>query len=153
MTTTIMTRAAVRLTEAAAYPEYACGRCHGWHSGACPAAMLTPLSDLALRMAREADARVPHGRRARRTLQEMAPGSERQPVLVLHRPVMAGDRCPVCDRWNCAPSNCPPASAVPAPATAGPTLQCAVCGGWFGATGTPGPAVGWTCGACQNLGC
>ncbi|MET8824175.1 hypothetical protein ABZX04_38470, partial [Streptomyces rochei] len=29
--------------------------------------------------------------RARRTLQEMAPGYERQPVLTLYRPVMADD--------------------------------------------------------------
>ncbi|MFJ8855668.1 hypothetical protein [Streptomyces sp. NPDC102437] len=52
------------------------------------------------------------GRRARRTLAEMAPGYERQPVLLLTRPLpmrptMNGP-CPLCERWNCDPSNCPP---------------------------------------------
>ncbi|MEU0630620.1 hypothetical protein [Streptomyces sp. NPDC005989] len=56
------------------------------------------------------------GRRARRTLAEMAPEYVRQPVLVLHRPSM-NDACPVCTRWNCDPSNCPP-SFAPAPASA-----------------------------------
>ncbi|WP_413751712.1 hypothetical protein NRF20_00025 (plasmid) [Streptomyces sp. R-74717] len=55
------------------------------------------------------------GRRARRTLAEMAPGYVRQPVLVLHRPSM-NDACPVCTRWNCDPSNCPPSFAPAAPA-------------------------------------
>ncbi|WP_159031390.1 hypothetical protein [Streptomyces sp. S8] len=46
------------------------------------------------------------GRRARRTLQEMAPGHVRQPVLILHRPVMG--QCPLCERWNCPGHDCPP---------------------------------------------
>ncbi|MFC9035419.1 hypothetical protein [Streptomyces arboris] len=46
------------------------------------------------------------GRRARRTLQEMAPGYDRQPVLILHRPVMG--QCPLCERWNCGGHDCPP---------------------------------------------
>ncbi|WP_234310633.1 MULTISPECIES: hypothetical protein [unclassified Streptomyces] len=47
------------------------------------------------------------GRRARRTLQEMAPGYVRQPVLnLLHRPVMG--QCPLCERWNCPGHDCPP---------------------------------------------
>lgn len=46
------------------------------------------------------------GRRARRTLQEMAPGYVRQPVLILHRPVMG--QCPLCERWNCPGHDCPP---------------------------------------------
>ncbi|MFB6876348.1 hypothetical protein [Streptomyces sp. NPDC056323] len=57
------------------------------------------------------------GRRARRTLAEMAPEYVRQPVLVLHRPVMANDSCPLCHKWSCDPSNCPP-SVAPAPALA-----------------------------------
>ncbi|MGW1412129.1 hypothetical protein [Streptomyces sp. NPDC002403] len=57
------------------------------------------------------------GRHARRTLAEMAPEYVRQPVLVLHRPVMANDACPLCHRWNCDPSNCPPRVA-PAPTLA-----------------------------------
>ncbi|MEU0102941.1 hypothetical protein [Streptomyces sp. NPDC006267] len=46
------------------------------------------------------------GRRARRTLQEMAPGYVRQPVLILHRPVMG--QCPLCLRFNCGGHDCPP---------------------------------------------
>ncbi|WP_331761804.1 hypothetical protein OH797_39090 (plasmid) [Streptomyces anulatus] len=46
------------------------------------------------------------GRRARRTLQEMDPGYIRQPVLILHRPVMG--QCPLCERWNCGGHDCPP---------------------------------------------
>ncbi|MEV7238048.1 hypothetical protein AB0N06_30110 [Streptomyces sp. NPDC051020] len=57
------------------------------------------------------------GRRARRTLTEMAPGYARQPVLRLTRPLnfrAAGGACVLCGRWNCdgtcyAPA---PASAV-----------------------------------------
>ncbi|MFD5572747.1 hypothetical protein [Streptomyces cadmiisoli] len=91
MTTTIMTRAVACTTEAAANPEYACGRCGTWHAGACRTTALTQLGSLVERLVHEADARIPQERRARRTLQEMAPGYERQPVLILHRPVMAGD--------------------------------------------------------------
>ncbi|MFF8556549.1 hypothetical protein ACF058_27435 [Streptomyces sp. NPDC015501] len=40
------------------------------------------------------DLAVAAGRRARRTLQEMLPGYVRQPVLILHRPVM-GEQCPL----------------------------------------------------------
>ncbi|MEV2264543.1 hypothetical protein AB0J13_38575 [Streptomyces anulatus] len=46
------------------------------------------------------------GRRARRTLQEMAPGHVRQPVLILHRPTM--EQCPLCLRFNCGGHDCPP---------------------------------------------
>ncbi|MEU5372473.1 hypothetical protein ABZ362_26485 [Streptomyces sp. NPDC005951] len=45
-------------------------------------------------------------RRARRTLQEMAPGYVRQPVLILHRPTMG--QCPLCERFNCGGHDCPP---------------------------------------------
>ncbi|MFK4123539.1 hypothetical protein [Streptomyces longwoodensis] len=69
------------------------------------------LGELLARMVREADARVPAGRTARRTVQEMAPGYVRQPVLILHRPVMADDACPLCGRWSCDPSSCPPGAA------------------------------------------
>ncbi|MHB0895781.1 hypothetical protein [Streptomyces sundarbansensis] len=47
------------------------------------------------------------GRRVRRTLQEMAPGYVRQPVLILHRPVMGG-QCPLCERFACPGHDCPP---------------------------------------------
>lgn len=115
MTKTIMTRPAARTTETtvAANPEYACSRCGNWHTGPCPAAAHAVSADLALRMARQADARIPHTQRARRTLQEMAPGHERQPVLVLHRPVMADGPCPLCERWTCNPANCPPSNMAP----------------------------------------
>ncbi|MFI0141906.1 hypothetical protein [Streptomyces luteogriseus] len=75
------------------------------------------LGELLTRMVREGDARVAPGREARRTLQEMAPGYERQPVLTLHRPVMANDECPLCGRWSCNGSDCPP-GAAPAPTLA-----------------------------------
>ncbi|WP_237694333.1 hypothetical protein [Streptomyces sp. SID2563] len=65
------------------------------------------------------------GRRARRTLAEMQPGYQRQPVLQLvRRPLTfrsADDACGVCHRWNCDPNNCPPAGVVPAPALAAST--------------------------------
>ncbi|MCT2547397.1 hypothetical protein [Streptomyces atratus] len=51
------------------------------------------------------------GRRARRTLAEMAPEYERQPVLLLTRPLplrAANDACGICGRWGCDGTNCPP---------------------------------------------
>ncbi|MFK0120771.1 hypothetical protein [Streptomyces sp. NPDC090994] len=137
MTTAIMARPAAPATEAATDRTPAERR----------------LGDLLARLVGEADARIPAERRIRRTLQEMVPGYERQPVLVLHRPVMADDSCPLCGRWDCDPANCPPASAAPAPATAGTTLQCEVCGGRFGAAPAPaGTGTAWVCSACQHLG-
>ncbi|MGW1615182.1 hypothetical protein ACWCQZ_38205 [Streptomyces sp. NPDC002285] len=159
MTTSIMTRAAVGTTVVATGPEYWCDPCSTFHSGPCPAVAHRQLGDLLARMVRESDARIPAERRARRTLQEMLPGHERQPVLVLHRPVMADDACALCGRWNCDPNNCPPTSAAPAPATAGGGMQCDVCGGVFGVLPSPAgmrralpPPTAWTCSACQNLG-
>ncbi|MFB6961176.1 hypothetical protein ACFCYB_30260 [Streptomyces sp. NPDC056309] len=148
MTTAIMTRSAARTTEAAVNPEYACGRCGTWHCGACPAVAHRRLGDLLARMVRESDARIPEGRRARRTLQEMMPGYERLPVLTLHRPVMADDACPLCGRWSCTGSDCPPSDIVPAatpitapaPTTASGGGQCSQCGGWF---------EGWPGGVCD----
>ncbi|MEU6572185.1 hypothetical protein [Streptomyces parvulus] len=105
MTAAIMTRPAVRTTAEATNSE----------------AAHRQLGDLLARMVRENDGRIPAGRRVPRTLQEMQermPGYERQPVLTLHRPVMADDACPLCGRWNCKGSDCPPASTAPAPAPA-----------------------------------
>ncbi|CAM5650648.1 hypothetical protein [Streptomyces parvulus] len=141
MTTAIMTRPAARTTAANSQAH-------------------RQLGDLLARMVRENDGRVPAGRRVPRTLQEMQermPGYERQPVLTLHRPVMADDACPLCGRWNCTGADCPPASIAPAPApapaTAGGGMQCDMCGGVFGAApGASGKPTAWTCGACQNLG-
>ncbi|MFJ6355171.1 hypothetical protein ACIQKB_37650 [Streptomyces sp. NPDC092046] len=60
----------------------------------------------------DGDARaVRAGRRARRTLGEMMPGYERQPILILHQPRMAQDACPLCLRWGCNGTNCPPGVA------------------------------------------
>lgn len=131
MTTPILTCAALRPTEAGANPEYACQVCGVFHAdGPCPPAALEATHRLVARMVREADDRVPPERRARRTLQEMAPGYERQPVLILYRP--------------------PVLPATPA----GGGQQCDVCGGVFGAAPAQpaGPVTAWTCGACQSLG-
>jgi hypothetical protein len=143
MTAAIMTRPAARTTGAVTNPENAHRQ----------------LGDLLARMVRQSDAGIPAERRARRTLQEMLPGYERQPVLVLHRPMMADDACALCGRWNCDPNNCPPASVAPEPATADGGMQCDVCGGVFGVLPAPAdmqatvPApTAWTCSACQNLG-
>ncbi|MEU5397350.1 hypothetical protein [Streptomyces tibetensis] len=161
MTTTIMTRPAARTTVAAVDPEYVCGRCGNWHTGPCPASAHRQLGDLLARMVDESDARIPTERRVRRTLQEMAPGYERQPVLTLHRPVMADDACPLCGRWSCSGSDCPPSSLAPAPASpvTGSGMQCDVCGGTFGAApstagmqGTVSAPTAWTCSACQSIG-
>ncbi|WP_411093577.1 hypothetical protein [Streptomyces sp. 049-1] len=140
MTTAIMTRPAACTTAAATNPAHE------------RLVSRRQLGDLLARMVHEADSRVPTERRARRTLQEMLPGYERQPVLILYRPVMADDACGLCGRWNCDPSNCPP-GAAPVPATASGQLQCDSCGNWFGVVPAPaGPVTAWTCGACQNLG-
>ncbi|MEV7068541.1 hypothetical protein AB0N97_38045 [Streptomyces collinus] len=112
-----MTRSAAHTTGVAVDPEYACDRCGNWHTGPCSASAHRQLGDLLMRMVREQDVRVPEGRRVRRTLQEMAPGYERQPVLTLHRPVMADDVCPLCGRWSCTGTDCPP-GAAPARASA-----------------------------------
>ncbi|MFG2811484.1 hypothetical protein [Streptomyces massasporeus] len=155
MTTAIMTRAAAGVTVAAVNPEYACDRCGNWHTGPCSASAHRQLGVLLARMVRESDARIPTERRARRTLQEMAPGYERQPVLTLYRPVMADDACPLCGRWSCNGSDCPPSSTAPthALAPAGSGNQCSKCGGWFGVTAErPAPATAWTCDACSALG-
>jgi hypothetical protein len=154
-----MTRPAARTTGTEVNPEYACGQCGNWHTGPCPASTHRQLGDLLARMVRESDARILEERRVRRTLQEMAPGYECQPVLTLHRPVMADDACPLCGRWSCNGSDCPPSSLAP---TSAPDsgMQCDVCGGTFGAAPLPpagakatSPApTAWTCSACQNNG-
>ncbi|MFE1519573.1 hypothetical protein ACFW9I_22585 [[Kitasatospora] papulosa] len=81
------------------------------------------------------------GRQTRRILAEMAPGYDRQPVLLLTRPLnfrSADDACPLCGYWTC---RC--GGVAPAPECNG-TLQCDQCGGRFGYTG-------WTCDACKQL--
>ncbi|MER5293543.1 hypothetical protein ABT382_15895 [Streptomyces pharetrae] len=156
-----MTRPAAHTTVAATNPEYWCAPCRAFHAGPCATVADRQLGDLLARMVREADGRIPQKRRARRTLQEMAPGYERQPVLTLYRPVMADDACPVCGRWSCkGGSDCPP-GAAPAPAasvsvpvvTGGGGWQCDQCGQWFSVTAElPAPATAWTCSACSALG-
>ncbi|MEF9915692.1 hypothetical protein RJT17_37280 [Streptomyces sp. P5-A9] len=82
------------------------------------------------------------GRQTRRTLAEMDPGYQRQPVLLLARPLTfrsANDACPLCGFWKC---RC--GGIAPAPAESSGQLQCDQCSGWFGFTG-------WTCPACKQL--
>ncbi|MEU7377190.1 hypothetical protein [Streptomyces albidoflavus] len=88
------------------------------------------------RVIRQQDAAIPAHRRAPRTLAEMQarlgvaqPGYERQPVLVLHRPTMQDDACPLCLRWNCNPANCPPAGVAPANARSARCGSCGLCNG------------------------
>lgn len=88
------------------------------------------------RVIRQQDAAIPAHRRAPRTLAEMTarldvaqPGYERQPVLLLHRPTMQEDRCPLCSRWKCIPADCPPAGIAPANARSAQASSCNVCGG------------------------
>ena len=57
------------------------------------------------------------GRHTRRTLAEMAPGHERQPVLRMTRPLTfrsSDEPCLFCGRWLCPGCS----GAAPAPATA-----------------------------------
>ncbi|WP_206308772.1 hypothetical protein [Streptomyces sp. A1136] len=73
---------------------------------------LHQLGTLLLTMAERDDARIPAGRRARRTLAEMAPNYVRPPLLFFNLPVRAADdACGLCGFWTC---RCP-AAAVPAP--------------------------------------
>ncbi|MFD6275056.1 hypothetical protein ACFWFI_05710 [Streptomyces sp. NPDC060209] len=81
------------------------------------------------------------GRRARRTLAEMMPDHDRQPVLLLTRPLTfrsADEACGLCGFWKCRCGGV-------APAPESNTLQCDTCSGRFGFTG-------WTCPACKALG-
>ncbi|MFE7574674.1 hypothetical protein ACFU5Z_08050 [Streptomyces sp. NPDC057521] len=62
------------------------------------------------------------GRRARRTLDEMQPGYERQPVLQLTRPLTfrsADDACVLCGYWTCRCGGVAPAPAPAAHSTVG----------------------------------
>ncbi|GGZ18452.1 hypothetical protein [Streptomyces nitrosporeus] len=82
------------------------------------------------------------GRRSRRTLAEMMPGYDRQPVLRLVRPLefkRADEACPLCGYWTCRCSG-----IAPAPTENSGQLQCDTCGTWFG-------YAGWTCSACMAL--
>ncbi|WP_392900806.1 hypothetical protein [Streptomyces sp. LN699] len=75
---------------------------------------LHQVGTLLLAMAEGDDARIPEGRRARRTLAEMAPGYIRPPVLRFNVSVRAaGDACGLCGYWTC---RCP-AAAAPATST------------------------------------
>ncbi|MFB7788314.1 hypothetical protein ACFC1D_37095 [Streptomyces vinaceus] len=68
---------------------------------------------LLLTMAERDDARIPEGRRARRTLAEMAPGYVRPPLLSFNVPFRAADdACVLCGWWTC---RCGQNAAAPAP--------------------------------------
>ncbi|WP_299541782.1 hypothetical protein [uncultured Streptomyces sp.] len=104
------------------------------------------------------------GRRARRTLAEMAPGYQRQPVLLLTRPLpmrSANDACPLCGRWN----GCPCFAPAPAGARVDRSVSmaaCSQCGGTgqrmvtvchVGADGTPYQSVEMQpCSTCSGTG-
>ncbi|MFB6865102.1 hypothetical protein ACFCZQ_09965 [Streptomyces virginiae] len=76
---------------------------------------------LLLTMAERNDARIPEGRRARRTLAEMAPGYVRPPLLRFNLPVRgADDACILCGWWTC---RCGQNTAVPAPTSATGTVR------------------------------
>ncbi|MFB7982978.1 hypothetical protein [Streptomyces vinaceus] len=63
---------------------------------------LHQLGTMLLTMAERDDARIPEGRRARRTLAEMAPGYVRPPLLSFNVPVRsADDACVLCGFWTC----------------------------------------------------
>ncbi|MGA5220930.1 hypothetical protein ACPCAE_33340 [Streptomyces cinereoruber] len=69
-----------------------------------PAPAVVQLGRLLDRMRADGDARAAlAGRRARRTLQEMDPGYDRQPILRLTPAPRAGaeDACPICAYWRC----------------------------------------------------
>lgn len=72
------------------------------------------LGEHLLDVVRRQDVELPADRKARRTLAEMAPGYERQPLLILHKPMMADDSCGFCGRWNCAGTDCPLAPSATA---------------------------------------
>ncbi|MFG2878840.1 hypothetical protein ACGFYU_28210 [Streptomyces sp. NPDC048337] len=73
---------------------------------------LHQLGTLLLTMAERDDARIPEGRRARRTLAEMAPGYVRPPLLTFNVPFRAADdACVLCGFWTC---RCGQNAAVPA---------------------------------------
>lgn len=61
------------------------------------------LGSLLLGAARADDARIPTGRRARRTLAEMAPGYTRPPLLSFNTLSFraADDACGLCGFWTC----------------------------------------------------
>ncbi|MFI1067036.1 hypothetical protein ACH4TC_34760 [Streptomyces spororaveus] len=70
------------------------------------------LGTLLLAMAERDDARIPEGRRARRTLAEMAPGYVRPPLLSFNVPFRAADdACVLCGFWTC---RCGQNATVPA---------------------------------------
>ncbi|MFF9212884.1 MULTISPECIES: hypothetical protein [unclassified Streptomyces] len=85
-----------------------------------------------LAVVRAQDAAISADRRVPRTVEEMR-------ARLTAR--MADDACPLCGRWQCAPSHCPPPSAAPAlPAgTMAGGGQCSACGGTF---------PGWNGGVC-----
>ncbi|MFD3720119.1 hypothetical protein [Streptomyces sp. NPDC058674] len=76
---------------------------------------LHQVGTLLLTMAERDDARIPDGRRARRTLAEMAPGYIRPPLLSFNVPLRdANDACGLCGYWTC---RCGQNAAVHAPSS------------------------------------
>ncbi|MCX5079209.1 hypothetical protein OHA84_38360 (plasmid) [Streptomyces sp. NBC_00513] len=81
---------------------------------------LHQVGTLLLTMAERDDARIPEGRRARRTLAEMAPGYIRPPLLRFNMPVRAAadEACALCGYWTCRCGQNATASSPP-PSTTG----------------------------------
>lgn len=77
------------------------------------------LGQALLAMADTEDARIPAGRRARRTLTEMAPGYIRPPLLSFTTLSFraAEDACGLCGWWNCRCNS--GSAAVAQPSTTG----------------------------------
>ncbi|MFE4258213.1 hypothetical protein [Streptomyces sp. NPDC056883] len=75
---------------------------------------LHQVGSLLLTMAERDDAWIPEGRRARRTLAEMAPGYVRPPLLSFTTLSFraADDACGLCGFWTC---HCGQNAAAPAP--------------------------------------
>ncbi|MGW6870636.1 hypothetical protein [Streptomyces sp. NPDC054901] len=82
---------------------------------------LHQVGTLLLTMAERDDARIPDGRRARRTLAEMVPGYIRPPLLSFNVPVRdANDACGLCGFWTC---RCGQNAAVRAPSNVMGTVR------------------------------
>ncbi|WP_326701874.1 hypothetical protein OG909_32750 (plasmid) [Streptomyces sp. NBC_01754] len=95
----------------------------------------TSFRELVDRLVDDGDARAQAaGRRARRTLAEMAPGYTRQPILHLTRPPAfrsEDDRCPLCECWRCrCGSGVAPVPTDHPCAARNPEYACGICGGW-----------------------
>ncbi|MGW7318310.1 hypothetical protein [Streptomyces sp. NPDC054865] len=79
---------------------------------------LHQVGTLLLTMAEQDDTRIPEGRKARRSLAEMAPGYTRPPVLRFNDLSFRAtdDACGLCGCWTC---RCPTAGVASTPGATG----------------------------------